>query len=107
MKVRVYNSIFVPWESWCYLEEMSYFQRCGKHHTEKHWERFKRAFDQFAFYDGMKQICDYDFGGASGKPERSYEEGRWTRWSCEDMKKFLDEAGLPWKQGESEERISV
>ncbi len=88
MKVRVYNSILVPWESWCYLEEMSYFQRCGKHHTEKHWERFKRAFDQFAFYDGMKQI-------------------RWTRWSCQDMKKFLDEAGLPLKQWESEERISV
>ena len=55
----------------------------------------------------MKQICDYDFGGAVGEPEKSWEEHRWTRWSCDDMKKMLEEAGLSWKDGEDIEHISV
>lgn len=105
MKIRIFNSIQVPWESWWHLENLSYFQRCGKYHTEEQKERMKRNFEQFAFYDGMKQICDYDQGGAIGDPERSYEEGRWVSWSCEDMKKILNEADLPWKEGEPEERI--
>lgn len=82
MKIRILNSMQVPWESWWHLENLSYFQRCGKYHTEEQKERMKRNFEQFAFYDGMKQICDYDQGGAIGDPERSYEEGRWTSWSC-------------------------
>lgn len=107
MRKHIYNSILVPWESWWHLESVSYFQRCGKDHTEKQKERAERNFECFAIHDGMKQICDYDFGGATGEPERSYEEGRWTSWNCEDMKKILDEAGFPWKQGDPSERISI
>ena len=107
MTIRKLNSILIPWESWWHLENLSYFQRCGKYHTKKQKERAKRDFEQFAFYDGMKRTCEYDLGGATGNPERSWEEGRWTSWSCEDMKKILDEAGLPWEQGDPEERISI
>lgn len=107
MKRSVVNSILVSRESWWKLEDISYYQRCGEHHTEEHKERMKRGFEQFAIYDGMKKICDYDFGGAVGAPEKSWEEGRWTRWSCEDMKKILDEVGLPWKPGTPTEKMSI
>lgn len=107
MQVRTVNTILLPWESWLYLENKSFQERCGKCHTKLHVEKMKRNFDFFAIYDGMKQIGDYDFGGATGNYEKSWEEHRWTRWSCEDMKRYLDEAGLPWKEGEQVERISV
>jgi|GEM_PF-1828081 len=107
MKRCMKNSMLVPWESWWHLEDISYRQRSGKQHTDKQKERMKRQFENFAIYDGMKKLLDYDLGGAVGNPEKSYEEGRWTRWSCEDMKKILDEAGLSWKQGKLTEITSV
>lgn len=107
MKAEKSHTILVPWDSWLYLENKSYLERCGKYHTERQVERLKRNFAFFAFHDGMKQICDYDFGGAVGEPEKSWEEHRWTRWSCDDMKKILEEAGLSWKDGEDIEHISV
>lgn len=107
MKKCMRNSILVPWESWWHLEDTSSCQRSGQQHTEEQKEKMKRHFEDFAIYDGMKKILDYDFGGAVGNPERSYEEGRWTRWNCEDMKKILDEVGLPWRQGDLTEIINV
>ena len=107
MKAKKSPRILVPWESWLYLEERSYKERCGRKHTEKSLERMKRNFNSLAHYKGMKQLMDKDFGGAIGKPENSWEEHRWTGWSCEDMKKMLDEAGLPWEPGEEIEYISV
>ena len=107
MLERTLNAILLPWESWMYLENKSFQERCGKHHTDLQIERMKRNFDNFAWHDGMKQIHDYDFGGAVGKPENSWEEHRWTQWSCEDMKKMLDEAKLPWKESERVKVISA
>lgn len=101
------HTILVSWESWLYLEEKSYVERSGKKHTEYSLERMKREFKRFAYYDGMKQLKDGDFGGAIGKPENSWEERRWTSWTCEDMKRILDDAGLPWKQGEDTTYIAV
>lgn len=49
MKIRILNSIQVPWESWWHLESLSYFQRCGKYHTEEQKERMKRNFEQLHF----------------------------------------------------------
>lgn len=39
--------------------------------------------------------------------KNSWEEHRWTSWSCKDMKEMLDEVGLPWKDGGSVNYISV
>ena len=107
MKVKKSPTILVPWESWLYLEERSYKERIGVKNNEYSLERMKRNFDRLSDYNGMKQLMDNDFGGAVGNPEKTREEYRWTSWSCEDMKKMLDEAGLPWEQGEEVEYISV
>lgn len=101
------NAILVPWESWWYLEERSFQERCGKPHTEYSKEKLRSSFNRFVDSDGFKRLKDHDFGGAVGKPENSWEEHRWTSWSCKDMKKMLDEAGLPWKDGGCVTYISV
>ncbi|MFR8549533.1 MAG: hypothetical protein ACLVDG_00610 [Coprococcus sp.] len=101
------NTILVPWESWWFLEEKSFQERCGKSHSEYSKKKLRSNFNQFVDSDGFKRLKDHDFGGAVGKPENSWEEHRWTSWSCKDMKKMLDEAGLPWKDGGSVNYISV
>lgn len=101
------NSILVPWESWWFLEEKSFYERFGKPHSEYSKEKLRRNFNQFADSDGFKQLKDYDLGGAVGEPKNSWKEHRWTSWSCNDMKEMLDEVGLPWKDGGSVNYISV
>lgn len=52
-------------------------------------------------------LKDGDLGGCVGDWKNGYEEGRWTSWSCEDMKRILIEAELPYKDGEEIEYIAV
>lgn len=106
MQTRKANTILLPLESFLYLQDKSYFERCGKHHTEKQIERLIRNFENFA-HIGYKQLKDGDLGGCNGKPENGWEERRWTSWSCEDMKQILTEVGLPYKDGEETEYIAV
>ncbi len=106
MKVRKANTILLPLESYLYLQDKEYFERCGRHKSDKMIAKLTQNFNQFQ-HNGYKRLMDGDLGGCVGKPENSYEEGRWTSWSCEDMKRILDEAGLPYKDGEETEYIAV
>ena len=106
MKVRKANTILLPLESYLYLQDKSYFERTGKHNTDKMIERLTCTFNQLQC-NGHKRLKDGDLGGCVGKPENSYEEGRWTSWSCSEMKRILDEEGLPFKDGDEVEYISV
>lgn len=106
MRTRKVNTILLPLESFLYLQEKGYNERCGKYRTEKQIERLKRNFESFA-YNGYKRLCDGDLGGCVGNYENAYEERRWTSWSCEDMKRFLNEANLPYKEGKETEIIEV
>lgn len=98
-------TILVPLESFLYLKEKSYIERCGKHHTEKMKQRLIRNFETFS-HNGMKQLVNGDLGGCNGEPENSFEEGRWISWSVDHMAEILDKAGLPFKRGESVEYIA-
>lgn len=104
--LRKSATVLVPLDSFLFLQDRSYLERCGKHHSEKHMERLKRNFEQFS-YNGYKQIMNGDLGGCKGNPENAWEEHRWTSWSVEDIKRILDEAGLPWELGEEAEYIEL
>lgn len=75
--------------------------------TEKSVERLKRNFDSFSYGSGYKELHDGDLGGCIGNWENGYEERRWTSWSCKEMKRILDAAGLPYKDGKETEIISI
>lgn len=100
------KTILVPFESWYYLKNKMRNERLGSDvPTDKKW--LERKFNHTALYDGWGRLMDGDLGGAIGKPENSYEEGRWTSWSVEDMKRMLDEAGLPYKDTKDTEVIGI
>ena len=105
-RVRKASTILLPWESYLFLQQKMRSERCGDRKTEKQVERLKINFDRLA-RNGYKQLMDGDLGGCHGPIENAFEQGRWTSWSCEDMKRILDEAGLPYKDGEETEYISV
>ena len=104
MEVRKSPTILVPLESFLFLQDKVSVERLGKHHSEKKIERLTNNFEEFS-YEGYKQLMNGDLGGCNGKPEKAWEERRWTSWSTEDMKRILNEAGLPWKDGEEQEYI--
>lgn len=104
MRVCKSSTILVPLESFLYLQDKQRFERSGKHCSEQNIERLKYNFETFS-YNGYKQIMNGDLGGCKGEPENAWEERRWTSWSVEDIKKILDEASLPWKEGEEQEYI--
>lgn len=99
------KSILVPLESYLYLNRKRREERdtSGKPLNE---ERVVVNFNRFA-HGGYKRLMDGDYGGCIGKAENGYKEGRWTSWSCEDMKRILTEAGLPYKDGEDVEYIQL
>lgn len=103
MKAR---TIRVPLESYMFLQEECRRQRCGNEHSQEFKERLIREFENHYSEKG-KLIMDGSFGGAVGDPKNSYEEGRWTEWNVDDMKKILDEHSLPYEDGEEIDYINV
>lgn len=60
--------------------------------------RFDKRWNSHLFnYDGWRQIASGDMGGGDG----TYL-GKWTSWSVDDLKRILSEAGLGWREGESQ-----
>lgn len=103
-----HNSIFIPLESYLYLHEQHIAQRSGRIMSDKMRQHLVNNFNNFCWKsNGMYNAMDGYLGGAFGPPENSYEEGRWTSWSVQDMKRMLDAAGLPWEDGPVIESISV
>ena len=98
------KSIVIPLESRLYLEDQLHLQRGGKHTSPITIERltFQAERDNNKFI-----LTSGDLGGAIGDPKNSYEEGRWTSWSVDEMKEMLDKAGLPYKDGDPVEEISI
>lgn len=106
MRICKSPTILVPFESWMFLQEKGYQERCGKQYSEILVGKMTRSFQEHS-YQGYKQLMNGDLGGGNGNPENAWEEHRWTSWSVNDMKKILEEAGLPWKDGEEAEYITV
>ena len=102
------STILVPLESYLYLQQKCHEERSetGRPLSEQTIERLKRSFNSLS-YNGYYRLMDGDLGGCNGSPKNAYEERRWTSWSCEDMKRILSEAGLPCKDGEATETISL
>lgn len=85
-------------EAYLYLQDRCRNERIGGHISDKYREKLERNFDQFA-YKGYKVYYDGDLGGA--------ENGRWTSWSCDKVKKMLDEQGLAYIDGGEQESIEI
>lgn len=100
------KTIRVPLESWLYLQDICRYQRGGTHLSEKSIAHFTKEMQRDINKNGH-ELMDGSLGGAIGKPENSYEEHRWTSWSLEEMKKMLDEKGLPYEEGEEVDVIDV
>lgn len=109
MKVRKRRQIKVTWEGWMCLQNEMHKQRSetGKPLSEKAIERMKNAFDDYKNPDGTKNVAEGQFGGCVGSPINAWEEGRWTSWSVEDMKRILEENGFEWEDAEDQEYISL
>lgn len=100
------RAIRIPLESKLYLLDQSALQRGGHHISERTIEREKRNMERSINQNGF-EVFDGSFGGAIGDPKNSYEEGRWTNWSIDDMKKMLDEQNLPYTDIEPIDVIDV
>ena len=94
---RTSMTIWVPRESWMFLQARMQQERMG----------LELSVNADFSHEGKKQLKDGDLGGCIGSPENAWEEGRWTSWSCEDMKKILDAAKLPWEPGETIEYFEI
>lgn len=100
------KTIRVPLESLLYLKDISRFQRTGTHLSEKSIAFYTKEMQRDINKNGH-ELMDGSFGGAIGKPENSYEEHRWTYWGVDEMKRMLDEKGLPYEEGEEVDVINV
>lgn len=100
------RAIKMPLESRLYLEDQLHLQRGGHHTSEKTIAYITRLAERPYNKNGFV-IMDGDLGGAIGNPLNSYEEGRWTSWTIEDMKRMLDEQGLPYFDEEPIDVIDV
>lgn len=100
------KTIKVPLESWIYLQDLGHQQRVGGHLSDKARERLTNLMLKPYNKDGHT-LMDGDLGGAVGDPNNSWEEGRWTSWSVDTMKKILDNANLPYTDGEDIECIEL
>ena len=98
MKVKRLNVILLPWESYSYLRQKMCYDRLGKFRTESQMERLKLDFEKCS-NDGFKKIMDGDMGGSN--------KGKWTSWSCDDMKVILDEVNLTYLDGGKAEVIKL
>ena len=101
------KAIRVELEGYIYLQDQSSIQRSGRVHSESWRERIKQHYEWHDQKHGGHLLMDGDLGGAVGKPERSYEEGRWTSWSVDQMKKMLDEKGYKYIDVEDVDVISA
>ena len=91
---RTSMTIWVPRESWMFLQARMQQERMGVELSVNARKRLNQSFTDFS-HEGKKQLKD------------AWEEGRWTSWSCEDMKKILDAAELPWEPGETIEYFEI
>lgn len=103
---RTSMTIWVPRESWMFLQARMQQERMGVELSVNARKRLNQSFTDFS-HEGKKQLKDGDLGGCIGSLENAWEEGRWTSWSCEDMKKILDAAELPWEPGETIEYFEI
>lgn len=101
------KTIRLPLESLIYLSNEGCRQRCGYEHSQKYIERLTREYENRYKEQGGKEIWDGCYGGAIGEPTNSYEDGRWTSWTIEQVKKMLDKQGLPYVDGGEIEIIDV
>jgi len=106
-KRKTLNAIRVSLEGYLYLQEEGCYQRCGHYHSEKFIQRLTNQFNNRDAEHGGHMLMDGDLGGAVGDPKNSYEEGRWTDWSVEDMKRMLDAKGYSYKDEEPQDVIEV
>lgn len=104
MKIRKRRTIKVAWEGFLYLSKEQHRQRCesGKPFSERAIKSLERSFE---LTGGI--LHDGDRGGCVGNPVNAWEEGRWTDWSVEDMKRMLDEKGFEWEDAGERESIEI
>lgn len=94
------QTILVGKESYLYLDRISREQRGCKPLTPDQEDRLWSKCRLNA--DGLRSCNNYSLGGGDG----TYH-GRWWSWSVDTLKKMLDEANLPYEDGEPIEYINV
>ena len=93
------NRIAVNKEAFIYLERLSRAQRGCKPLSPEQldgiWQRRLAAYSnkQSPDVSSLLILDDESMGGGDG----SYY-GKWSRWSCADLKQILSEAGLTWSE---------
>lgn len=94
------RTILVGRESYMYLHRIMQEQRGLRPLTPEQEDRLWNR--QRLNADGLRSCSNNSLGGGDG----TYD-GRWWDWSVETLKKMLDEADLPYVDGEPIEYIEV
>ncbi len=79
------KTILLPYESWAYLKARSREERIGRKTSDA---LLKNMWSVLAKEDGRIRLNGKALGGK--------ENGEITSWSVDDIKKMLDEKGLPY-----------
>ena len=93
---KTLNRIAVNKEAFLYLDSLMRKERGCKPLNDQAKDMFwKRVMQCSASRtpEGLKILDDESMGGGDG----TYY-GKWTNWTCEDLKKLLAEAGHEWKE---------
>ena len=105
MAIRKQATIKLTFDSYYYLRNKQHEER-SESGRALNKETIKRQFDS-NHPNGYFLATNGSFGGCKGSPVNAWEQGRWTSWKLEQLKEMLDNAGLPWEDGEEIETIEI
>lgn len=101
MKEKTRNTLIISKEAYFFLEDESRKQRGCKPLNDVQVERFYQRYCRKT-PDGRMIVNDDSLGGGDG----TYN-GKWWSWSCEELKRMLDENGFSYEEGQPEKYIPV
>ena len=90
MRKSVKNTIWLSWEAYMFLHRKDYRDSTGKELSERAIRYREIPFESLQ-RNGYYQATDYYL----------------SNWSCQDMARILDEAGLDYRMGEPVEVIEI
>lgn len=97
---KISQTIFIGKEAHFFLSREQSRQRgfkpLPKEAEDRTWAKMYKP------VNGMRMVDDNSYGGGDGT-----RNGKWWGWKVETIKAMLDEAGLPYEEGEPIEYIEV
>lgn len=104
--IKKSKAIRTNFDGYMYLQRRSRLERVGHLWSEKYQVKLERNYERIYGKSGFI-VMDGDYGGATGDPEHSWEEGRWTHWTAKQVADMLTEAGIWWEPAPDQECVVI